>query len=639
MALSVRSRTVLSLAAPALLGLAWFAAPARSEDAPSDEAAPAVEKGALLDPREHRIGRLIPDLAFKDLDGKAGKLSGMMGENGLIIAVRSVGCPLSKKYAPTLKRLHDTWSSRGFGLLFINPCEGDTVADMQGEVKAYGFKSRYAADPGAKIAAALGAFRTTDVFVLDAGRTLVYRGAIDDQYGIGYARNAPSETWLNDALTAIAGGRRVEVPATSAPGCELPIKAAAPSAGAVTWHNRISRIVQQNCQECHREGESGPFELMTYKDVKSSRAMIERVVGNRTMPPWFADPKHGQWKNDRSLSDRDREDLLAWIKADCPKGDPADAPKPMSFVTGWHLGRPDAILRMPRPIQVPAEGVVNYKYITVPTRFSEDKWVSAVEVRASAPEVVHHVLVFVKYPKDHPRAKDQPRFKGGLKGYFAGLVPGQNFLRFPKGTAKFLPKGAILVFQLHYTTCGRAVTDQTKLGLHFTTTPERELRTLGIYNTRFRIPPGDGSHTVLADRRLRTPTRIFGFSPHMHLRGKAFRYDAVLPDGTTRTLLNVPRFDFNWQLFYQLREPVDLPAGTVIKCEAVFDNSADNPANPNPKKTVRFGEQTWEEMMIGYYNAVELNESLRPKSAPKPAAPKAADPKPDAPKKRKRPVF
>jgi thiol-disulfide isomerase/thioredoxin len=567
----------------------------------------AVEAASAVDHRKYRIGQLIENILFKDLDGKPGQLSDYSDKKALVIAIRTVGCPLSKKYSPRILSIAKEYEKKGVSFIHVNVSEADKTADMRAEIKKYGFTQPYIVDSKQVLAKTLAATRTTDVFVLDSKRTLIYRGAIDNQYGIGYTKPSATKNYLRSALDSFLASESLEIPATSAPGCELGLKIQSAPTVAVTWHNRISRIVQQNCVVCHRKGENGPFDLVTYKDVKANRDMIKRVIGNRTMPPWFADKKIGDFSNDKSLADSDRQALLTWIDNKCPKGDSKDAVAEKKWYKGWQLGRPDSVINVPA-VQVPAEGVVNYKYFRVPTAFAEDKWIRGFEIRPGVAEVVHHVLVFLRYPRNHPRASDQPRDRGGIKGYFAGMVPGETTLSFPKGLAKFLPKGATMIFQIHYTVNGAAVTDKTKLGLYFASgKPKHEVHTKGIAQTRFRIPPGAANHKVVAQRTLKNKTRILGFNPHMHLRGKAVKYELITPDGKTKTLINIKRYDFNWQLTYTLRKPIDVAAGSRIRVTAWFDNSKNNPANPDPTKTVHFGEQTFDEMMIGYFHMYKLD--------------------------------
>ena len=583
------------LAVAFALGTLLVASSARAEDDPLQGRPRPLKPGA------HAVGTLIPDVAFTDLDGKAGALSDFAHKQALVIAYTNASCPVCKRYGPKLGRLAKTWAKRGVAFLFVNPTPGEDPAVVRAARKAFGMDGRYVIDEGQRFSQALRATTTAEVFVLDAARTLVFRGAIDDQYGVGYALDAPTHGYLEPALEAVLAGRIPEYRATTAPGCTLEVAPRKPSASEVTWHKDVQRIVQDRCQVCHRPGENGPFSLMTYEQTKTHAAMVRYVVEERRMPPWFASGESLAMHNDHSLSARERALMLAWVAAGTPKGDEKDAPRPRTFTEGWKIGTPDAVVAIPRAVDVPAEGTVKYQYQTIDTDFGEDKWIEAFEIRPSAPQVVHHVLVFARYPREHPRYREQPRNHRGLDGYFAAMVPGQTAFRFPSGTARFLPKGAQLRFQLHYTTNGEAVTDRTRLGLIFAKgKPTHEMRTSGLANVGIRIPPGADNHREGTSRMLPVAARLYGFTPHMHVRGKAFRYEALLPDGTKRTLLDIPRYDFNWQLHYRLAEPLDLPAGTRLVATAWYDNSKKNPANPDPTRTVGWGDQTWDEMMIGY---------------------------------------
>ncbi len=558
------------------------------------------------DPRLYRIGQMLEDVAFTDMAGKQGKLSEYKGKV-LVIAVTNVGCPICKKFAPTLNEIHAAYAEKGVEFILLNPMANDSTEKINDAIQRYGFKARYVHDPKQTLASALAVNSTGDCFVIDGARTLRYRGAVDDQYGFGYTLDAPRRNYLKDALDAVLAGREVYEKATWAPGCEIKLEATKPT-GDITWHNRISRIFADNCQDCHRAGENGPFELMTFADAKDNSAMIKRQVRNKLMPPWFASKQHGDWANDASLSDADREAVITWVDNGCPEGDAKDAPLPRSFTSGWRIPEPTHVVKLPEPYKVPAKGKVPYIYVDVGTDYGEDKWVQSMEIRNSQPQVVHHVLIFLEYPRNHPRANEQPQDRGGLTGYFMGMVPGMGHIVFPKGFGKFLPKGARMHFQVHYTPNGEAVDNMVSLGMNFCEgKPEKEVVTTGISNVLFEIPPGADNHEVKAIHRTKKKMRLLSLMPHMHVRGKAYRYVAELPDGKEITLLDIPAYDFNWQLVYILREPIDLPAGTKITATGWFDNSDKNPANPDPKAKVRFGEQTWEEMQIGYVNWYELD--------------------------------
>ena len=391
--------------------------------------------------------------------------------------------------------------------------------------------------------------------------------------------------------------------ATEAPGCHLDEPDAAESTAAVTYHNRISRIVQFHCVECHREGGVAPFSLESHADVVAHAAMIETVVERGTMPPWFAAPgaedEASPWRNDRSLASEDKRDLLAWLAGDRNAGDPSDAPLPIRFPTGWTIGEPDLVVQFPEAIPVQATGVMDYEHTSVELDLAEDKWVERIEIRPGAPEVVHHILVFVRSPGDESRR----RRRGADDGisYWGIYVPGNSKQVYPQGYARKLPAGSTLIFQLHYTPNGTATEDRTQVGFVFADRePDYEVKTASLVNSWFEIPPGADDHTDYAKVRLPEDITVLGFLPHMHLRGKACNYEAFFPDGEQELLLDIPHYDFNWQLLYQLAEPRRFKEGTVITFNATFDNSADNPANPDPNAAVRWGEQTYDEMIVGY---------------------------------------
>jgi hypothetical protein len=357
------------------------------------------------------------------------------------------------------------------------------------------------------------------------------------------------------------------------------------------------------------------------------------------MPPWFAAPtppgEKSRWSNDRSLPPQDKADLLAWLAGGKPAGDSREGPLSRQFPDEWQIGVPDLIVQIPKPIAVKASGMMPYQEINVDTKLTSDKWVQALEVQPTAREVVHHVLVFMLAPseaggKTDSRADRQST--DGEHGLFASYVPGNAVIQLPDDCAKLLPAGSRLRFQIHYDPNGSATTDQMRLGMVFAKQrPQNVVQVKGIVDKQLSIPPGADNHAEIGMMRLATDMRIMSFMPHMHLRGKAFRYEAVLQSGETQMLLDVPRYDPNWQLTYRLAEPLEFPKGTVIRATGWFDNSRSNPGNPDPAKTVRWGPQIEDEMLIGfieYYaakgratNAKESRKPSRPAQS-RPGVPK-----------------
>ncbi|MGE0538353.1 MAG: redoxin domain-containing protein [Pirellulales bacterium] len=544
----------------------------------------------------------IADFQLADYRGHTVALSGFSEAKLVVVAFLGTECPLARLYAPRLVELAQRYESRGVEFLGIDSNRQDSLTEILHAARTLGLTFPLLKDVGNHVADQFGAERTPEVFVLDAQRRVRYRGRIDDQYDVGIQRPAPRRRDLAVALDELLSGSDVTLAITKAPGCligRMPAhRAAAVTDMELTWSGKIGRIFQRHCQECHRPGEVAPFSLLHHTDVQGWEETIREVLEERRMPPWGADPKFGDFVNDNSLTDEERSLMLAWLDAGAPEGDRAAASPPPDFPQGWHIPKPDQIIFMsPEPFAVPAEGSVAYQWFYVDPGFREGKWLRATECRPGNPRVVHHITVYFKPPGRHWELE-----LGDRINLVGGYTPGQRPAR---GTEKppciYVPAGSQLVFEVHYTPVGTIELDRSCIALAFAdpATVDEQLHYVLAANTDFVIPPGDADHVVESSYKLPEDGKLVFLNPHMHLRGKSFRYEARYPDGAVETLLSVPRYDFNWQSVYVLREPKQLPAGTEVHCVAHFDNSADNPANPDPTATVRWGEQTWEEMMIG----------------------------------------
>ncbi|MEW6211512.1 MAG: thiol-disulfide isomerase [Acidobacteriota bacterium] len=373
-------------------------------------------------------------------------------------------------------------------------------------------------------------------------------------------------------------------------------------ASGVTFTKDVAPIIFNHCAECHRPGEIAPMSLMSYQEVRPwAKSIRERVV-ERSMPPWAADPKYGHWANDARLSDQQIQTIVAWVNAGAPKGDDRDMPPAPKFTDGWTIGQPDAVVEMQEEYTVPADGTVPYLYFSMPSGFTEDKWIQAMEIRPGNRSVVHHVIA---YAQEAGVKDNAPGGEGELRRgrtHLGGITPNKTGIVYGPGTARLIKKGSNIVFQMHYTTNGQVTKDRTKIGFVFAKEPGRKMLITGnAIDTRFVIPPGAASHEVKASKTFNEDVLITSFMPHMHVRGKDFIYTAVYPDGRSEILLSVPKYDFNWQLTYIPKTPIALPKGTRLDCVAHFDNSEKNKYNPDPTKAVRWGDQTWEEMMIGWF--------------------------------------
>ena len=385
-----------------------------------------------------------------------------------------------------------------------------------------------------------------------------------------------------------------------------------------TYYKDVLPILQEHCQVCHRSGGIGPMAFETYEGTKGYASAIQAAAANRSMPPWFAEKGVGKFSNDPSLMDEEIALLAAWAAAKAPAGNPAEAPRPKQWVDRWTIAAPDLEIKMAEPVNIPADGDVGYTYEILPTHFKEGRWVQASEILPGLPEHVHHAVVYVRPPdsawlRHAPVGKaftaetlTSPEDKKDAMWTDSDILlvyaPGSTPDSWPRGMAKFIPAGSDLVFQMHYTTNGKPGKDLTRVGLIFTKEPaEKRVLTLQLTNDHFVIPPGAPDYRVEARGTLPNDALLLSFFPHMHLRGKRFEYNIIHNDKSVEPLLRV-HYHFHWQMSYRLAEPLPLKAGTELQAVAWFDNSKDNPHNPDPSMAVRWGEQTHDEMMVGFFD-------------------------------------
>ncbi|MBI1313449.1 redoxin domain-containing protein [bacterium] len=555
-----------------------------------------------------RIGTAVADFSLKDYRGAEHSLSDFKNSKVVVLAFLGTECPLAKLYGTRLGELDRAYRDRGVTVLGIDSNRQDSITEIAAYARLHKVDFPVLKDLGNHVADQVTAQRTPEVFVLDDSRTVRYHGRVDDQYGVGYIRDAVERNFLKDAIDDLLAGRDVKTPSTEVVGCFIGRVKEPQLDSPVTYSKQIARILQKHCVECHRAGEIAPFALTKYDEVVGWGDTMLEVIADRRMPPWHANPEFGHFRNERSLTDDEKLTLRKWVAAGCPEGDASQLPEPEKFVSGWQLPRkPDLVVEMQdRPYEVPAEGAVKYQYFRVDPKLTEDKWVLAAEAQPGNRAVVHHILVFVRPPKD------QRAGLGNTVGeFFAAYVPGYRTPTYPRGMAKFIPAGSELVFQLHYTPIGSPQEDLSRVGIVFADAKDVDhvVVTQQAAQHRFEIPPHADNYQVEANsRQAPSDVQLLAFMPHMHLRGKSFRYEAKFPDGRSQIVLDVPQYDFNWQTAYQLEKPLTLPPGSYLHCTAAYDNSETNLNNPDPTQTVRWGDQTWNEMMIGYFDvAVPLS--------------------------------
>jgi peroxiredoxin len=551
--------------------------------------------------REHApSGRKTIDFTLRDFRGQEHALSEHAGLPVVIVFV-SCQCPLSQLYGPRLVELAREFEPSGVAFLGIAANAKDTLTDVAAFARQTRIPFPILLDPDQAVADQVGAERTPEVFLLDRQRVVRYRGRIDDQHNVGVQGPRARQSFLARALEDVLADRPVAQPLAPAVGCQIGRLPRIRPHGDVTWHAQVRPILNRRCLECHRTGEIGPFPLDDFRSTVAWSGMIREVVEQGRMPPWLADPTIGRFHNDARLTAEEKRLLFAWIDNGCPEGNPEREPaEAFPFPTGWRIPAPDQVIHMAdKPFSVPAEGELEYQYFEVDPGFKETRYLQAAEVRPGCRAVVHHALVAILPPGAEPGGLDT---LGALLDYAPGMPP----TLLPPGQAVRVPAGSRFLFQIHYTPNGRIQQDRSYLGLVFADpkTVTKVVKGGAVINAALEIPPGARNHRVTAEQVLGEDIRLLSLSPHAHLRGKSFRFEAVLPDGRRQVLLDVPRWDFHWQLRYDLAEPLRLPGGSRLICTAVYDNSADNPHNPDPQQTVTWGDQTWQEMLIGFYTYV-----------------------------------
>jgi peroxiredoxin/mono/diheme cytochrome c family protein len=542
----------------------------------------------------------LTDFQLVDRHGRDWTLADFQDDAILVLAFLGTECPLAQHYAVRLQQIADQYRDRGVAVIGVMSNRQDSLEEIAAYASRQQIQFPVLKDAGNQLADQVGATRTPEIFVFAADRTLRYQGRVDDQYGIGLIRDHANRHDLAVALDELLAGNEVSVPRTTAPGCLIGRARTVDPNSAVTYGSEIVKILNERCVECHRAGEIAPFALTDYDEVAGWAEMIAEVVRDGRMPPWHATDQHAEFSNDRRLSEAEREAIFAWADAGAPAGDLTQLPPLPAKVEGWRLPQePDLVFPISKvPFQVPATGTVDYQFFSVDPNFTEDVWIKAFEIIPGNREVVHHVLGF---------AVDKGQSAVALQaaqGFKFGYVPGTRFTTAPPGHAIRIPAGSDLLFQIHYVSTGEPESDQSSLGLVLADPSEvtHELLVGSAFTVDIRIPPHESNYVVHAASPAFPPdSTLLSMNPHMHFRGKSMRLALETPTGDQQTLLDVPNYDFNWQTLYVLADPIPVPTGSRMICDAVFDNSAENLSNPDPSKWVYFGDQTWNEMMIGYY--------------------------------------
>jgi mono/diheme cytochrome c family protein len=597
----------------------------------ADEAATSTPRAAAQ--AKPVVGDKVAAMTFKDTRFLPRSLSDFVQPKDavkkqvFVLVFTNTTCPLVQKYLPRLNDMEKQYRGKGVQFVAVNVGNDDSILDISTQMVKAKAEFPFVKDIDGSCVKACGVERTPECVLIDADYQLRYRGRIDDQYRLGGTAPATAKNELKDAIEALLAGREIAVAETPVDGCRITPAAEVKPSDKFTYADHVAGLVKQHCAECHQPGTAAPFSLLTYDDLAKNAEMIVETVSEGRMPPWYASPEFGKFMNDRTMPKADRETLVDWVRSGMKKGNieklaaasnekKDDAPAKTDKKDDdrwanrtWQLGEPDVIFDVPGTYEVPADGYVDYKYSALPTLFFNDTWIQGAEILPDNPRVVHHAnLGYATLGGNIRNAK-----------LITGYVPGGGPMKLDNGVAAKIPAGSLVGLQIHLTTTGQPETVRLRVGFKYPREKiQQELHHLDIHDKRFAIKPYAPAHIVEASRSLNKDSTLYGFFAHMHNRGRDITWTAKLPSGKSQTLLMIPNYSFDWQLpYYAPTGQMKLPAGTKVDVLAHFDNTTFNPYNPDPSKTVRFGQQTYEEMMYGYVFYTEDGERLNMDVDPK----------------------
>jgi peroxiredoxin len=548
-----------------------------------------------------------------DLSGRSWNLGERSDTQAVVVCFLSTQCPISNGYLPLLGRLAEQYGAQGVEVFGVISDPAVTRAEARRHREQYDIEFPVLFDASGQLRRALAPTHTPHAMVLNREGRLIYEGLLDDRYAdLGSKKVSPGHPYLENAITSVLHDLPLKVAKTEPIGCLLEDPPDKSASGNVTYTRDIAPIVQAHCVRCHRTGQSAPFPLRDYEEVSRHANQILAVTESRFMPPWKPEPGFTRLRDPMRLTDEELGLLQAWVDAGKPRGDRDELPTPAEYTEGWQLGQPDLVLEMNEVFEVPASGPDLRQYFVIPSGLTEDRLVSAIEFRPGTPRAIHHASFYLDNSgaaRRLDRADPDPGYagfggpkfptQGTLNSWFPGMTP----RHLPDGMGRLIRRGSDLVAEIHYVPTGKPERDRSTLGLHFAPRSARKVAVeVQVGNKQIRIPPGEARHHERAVYRLPVATTLLDLTPHMHLLGREMRVWSKAPDGSTRPLLWIKDWDFNWQGQYAFAKPVSLPKGTQLIVDAWFDNSSGNPLNPNsPPKTVRWGNDSTDEMLLCHF--------------------------------------
>jgi len=555
--------------------------------------------------------RLVENFALFDHEGKFHELFYYSDKKAVVLIMQGNGCPIVRKNVSYLNELKDQYESRAVTFLMINANLQDDRFSIAKEAKEYDIKIPILEDRSQVIAEALDVSRTAEALVVNpVDWTIVYQGPINDRLGYEEQKAEVGHHYLRDAIDALLENRPVQNIEASVKGCLINLEYKGHN-HQYTYTKDVAPILVKSCIRCHSPGEIAPWSMDNYKKVRGWGAMIREVVRTKRMPPWHADPYYGTFKNDFSLTPEDVRALVHWVEDGFLRGEGDDpllsASRPKQGK--WVLGEPDLIFSLKEEQQVPANGIIPYQIVEIEEPIEEDIWIRAIDLRPSNLKVVHHGDVTIRMPQQFDsevESQNEWYSRSGLQvegvgQVIAGYAPGFRAFQLPDDTGMFIPKGSKLTFWMHYITTGKPESDLTQLGLYtHKNKPKKVYSVAHIFDKDFKIPAGAREYKVNASHVFERDVILTAITPHMHYRGKSMKFTLQYPDGTKEVAFSIPHYKFHWQRRYTLKEPKKLPAGTRVLLEGVYDNSKQNPDNPDPEKEIQFGIQSENEMFSGF---------------------------------------
>ena len=562
------------------------------------------------------VGTEVDRLAYRDVDGQSYRID---STSATAFVFLSKSCPLAKRYTQRLNRIQAEFAKHGISVVAVFSNSEDGHDDVTAHAKKMKFDFPAVKDSCAYLARRLGATMTPQAIVVDGQGKICYRGAIDDNR----YENRVKFSYLHDALLAIQRGKPVRTSETACLGCTIHFPRVE-EIEEVTYTQHVARILQDNCQSCHRPQQVAPFSLTNYAEARTWATEINEYTKSRLMPPWKAAPGFGEFQHEQLLSDEQISLIDRWANNGAPEGPKEALPPLPEFCDRWSLGKPDHVLEMPETYTIGAEGEDDYRHFIIPTQFDRDVFVRATDVIPGNRQTVHHVIAYADTSgkaRELDAADPGPGYtRFGDVGFepasvIGGWAPGTKPAPTPEGTGFWLPKGADVVLQVHYYRTGVEEKDRTRLGLYFCDAPEPIAVQHGVaINHEFTIPPNEQNYKVEASWKVEEDTYAISVLPHMHLLGREMKVTATLPDGRVEPMVWIKDWDFNWQLSYRFRKPLYFPKGTTVDVVSHFDNSSSNPNNPHdPPRSVGWGEKTTDEMCIVFVGVLKADE-WQPKS-------------------------